>query len=313
MRQILLSIVVCICSVSLLRCNATEIQSQQPLIGWRIMLNGQDKGFLLPSIHLSSQFVEISRHDVASVVRNVDAVYVEFDNTNNNEVAKYREMMITLPTLEAYLTQQEKDTVKEAVARYGFDSNIIYGALKSSPFSVLNLLSSACISNISSANGIDSLVIAAAHQARKPIKSMESMRSLKASILSVPKHEWEKYLMNVASKDYQLSCKSNFYLSINTLYRLYHSGDISKICSEQREDHLHAYGSGAVFDNIVTSHIRNDTFSREIVQALSLEGKTLFLLGASHFGCTESILTQLSSQNSKLQFVPLSQTQKPAQ
>jgi hypothetical protein len=79
----------------------------------------------------------------------------------------------------------------------------------------------------------------------------------------------------------------------------------SELCNEQHNANVVLWRGAGIFDNFINSNLRNKEFARRINEQLATSERSLLMIAAAHFGCSNDVRILLKELNKDIEFIPL--------
>jgi uncharacterized protein YbaP (TraB family) len=274
--------------------------------GWRILHNGIDRGLLIPSIHAEFKGYKFDSKIVQDWVKQVDVVFVEYDVVDPISQASLLDAFKALPPSAPHLDVQRTTSVAAKLEGFGYGRDVVTHFGKLSFYLLTDLLEgAACLRGKNSKNGFDVQAIEAAAKEGKPVKNLESASILTSAIKSVGNEAWVEKLDKLIDYDFIRKCPQLSTNIMSGLFERFQQRKFSELCNEQRNANVILWGDARVFDNFTNSNLRNKEFARRINEQLATSERSLFMIGAAHFGCSNDVRVLLKALNKDIEFIPL--------
>jgi uncharacterized protein YbaP (TraB family) len=274
--------------------------------GWRIIVKGKDKGLIIPGLHAELRPFKFSEIEFNKWVNEVDNIFIEYNIFDDQSTYEFVKEITKLPEIEHRISEAQKININAKLEGFGYDKEVVKNSGKLSFFVLSTILESrACVRSANVAMGFEARLVRAAKSAGKSIGNLESIEIITAALNSIKDEVWIGKIDRLVDYDFIRQCPQQWRKSNAEMFQLLQRKLYTNICQQQREAYKALWGETSIYDQFVNADSRNKEFARRIAAQVETEGRSLFMIGAGHFGCSNDVRELLKALNKDIEFVPL--------
>jgi uncharacterized protein YbaP (TraB family) len=274
--------------------------------GWRIMVKGKDKGLIIPGLHAELRPFTFSEIQFNQWVNEVDNIFIEYNIFDDQSTHEFVKEITKLPEIEPRISEAQKININAKLEGFGYAKEVVKNSGKLSFFVLSTILENrACIRGVNVATGFEAHLVRAAKSAGKSIGNLESMEIITTALGSIKDDAWISKIDRLVDYDFIRQCPQKWRKSNVEMFELFQKKLYTNLCEQQREAYKALWGETSVYDQFVNADSRNKEFARRIAAQVETEGRSLFMIGAGHFGCSNDVRELLKALNKDIEFVPL--------